>query len=426
MPILLSACKNHSNGNFGTEDATALENADNYKGLAEYTVPGGSGEITTNFEESETNPGFYVTLNYEEVIGVWISYIELSSILTGKSEAQFRKSYAEMLDNCRTLGINTVYVHLRPFGDALYESDLYPWSKYVTGTLGKTPDFDPLKVMLEESHKREISFQGWINPMRIQAGTDKSKVTEEYLIGRWYAANSPQVVEYNGNWFLNPAYDEVVELIADGAAEITAKYNVDGIHIDDYFYPTTAASFDEGAFAESSFSTLESFRKFNCNNMVAKLYSATKRGNPDALFGISPQGSIENNSDKLYADVEMWCRSAEPKYADYIAPQFYYGFNHDSQPYPECIARWQEMAGDSRMKLIFGLAVYKVGAEDAWAGDGRNEWVEEKQILKRQISEARKLASYGGVIFYSYNYLFSPAHVNNAIRDEIEAFKPIL
>ncbi|MCL1788851.1 MAG: family 10 glycosylhydrolase [Oscillospiraceae bacterium] len=369
----------------------------------------------------------YSALNHDEIIGVWISYIELSGILTKKTESQFRKSFSEMMDNCLELGINTVYVHLRPFGDALYDSDYYPWSKYVTGTIGKEPDFDPLRIMLDEAHERQISFHGWLNPMRIQPDADIAKVTEDFPIGEWYHDKSKRgkfVVKHGDNWYLNPAYEEVVYLIGNGAAEITAKYDIDGIHIDDYFYPTTETAFDAGAFGKSTFTDLSRFRMFNCNNMVRTLYISVKQGNPNALFGISPQGSIENNREQLYADIESWCKNIG--YADYIAPQFYYGFENSDQPYSECTNRWQELLNGSPIKLLFGLAVYKVGSEDTWAGDGSEEWVTESRILLRQIEEARQLANYGGIIFFSYNWLFSPVHVTDAIQKEIDAFKPIL
>ncbi|MCL2071206.1 MAG: family 10 glycosylhydrolase [Oscillospiraceae bacterium] len=378
-------------------------------------------------KSTPTADSLYSTLNHDEIIGVWISYIEISGILTKKSEKQFRESYTEMMDNCLELGINTVYVHSRSFGDALYDSDYYPWSKYVTGTIGKVPDFDPLEVMIEETHKRDISFHAWINPMRIQHDSDISTVSADYPIGEWYGDDSKRgkyIVKHGDNWYLNPAYDEVTELIGNGAREIAAKYNVDGVHIDDYFYPTTAASFDAQAFRESTFTELSRFRLFNCSNMVRTLYTAVKQGNPNALFGISPQGSVENNTEQLYADVEAWCKNIG--YADYIAPQFYYGFENSEQPYIECINRWQEMLNGSPIKLVFGLSVYKIGSEDIWAGDGAEEWITENQILLRQIQAAREINNYGGIIFFSYNWLFSPVHVTDAIRDEIDAFKPIL
>jgi len=373
------------------------------------------------------NPSFYKTLNYSEVKGVWIPYLDLSGILTKKTEDQFRKSFGEMMDNCASMGINTVYVHLRPFGDALYESERYPWSKYASGTVGTAPKFDPLKIMISEAHSRKISFQGWINPMRINSGDDISKVSKDYAVGRWYAdsdKNGKYIVKCGNNWYLNPAYEEVTELIAGGAAEICAKYDVDGIHIDDYFYPVTDSSFDAAAYKASGFSSVSGFRTYNCSVMVKSLYSAVKKGNPNALFGISPQGSISNNYNEQYADVEKWCKNAG--FCDYIAPQIYYGFENSAEPYKKCVSKWQDMVNYSDVKLIMGLAVYKIGKEDAYAGDGKTEWITGREIIKRQIEEARKAKSYGGVVFYSYSYLFSPSQVTPAISTEIAAVKTIL
>jgi uncharacterized lipoprotein YddW (UPF0748 family) len=158
--------------------------------------------------------------------------------------------------------------------------------------------------------------------------------------------------------------------------------------------------------------------------MVKNLYSSVKNANPNALFGISPQGSIENNYNQMFADVEKWCKNGG--FTDYMAPQFYYGFENSSQPYIRCINSWQEMLVNSDVKLITGLAVYKIGKEDIWAGDGSGEWLENTEIIKRQIESARGLRNYGGVIFYSYNYLFNPVHVTPVITAEVEAFKPLL
>jgi uncharacterized lipoprotein YddW (UPF0748 family) len=361
------------------------------------------------------------------LVGVWISFIELGGVLTGRSEADFRRNYAAMMDNCASLGINTVFVHLRPFGDALYKSDYFPWSKYVTGTVGREPSFDPLEVMLEETHKRGIAFHGWINPMRIQHAPDIGSVSEKYAVGEWFNCDERRgrfIVQHGNNWFLNPAYPEVIELIGRGAEEITQRYNVDGIHIDDYFYPTTDTSFDTDAFRESSFSDLSRFRFRNINNMVRTLYSSVKQGNPNALFGISPQGSISNNLNKMYADVEAWCRNVG--FTDYIIPQIYYGFDNSTEPFIECVRRWQNMLDGSNVKLYFGLALYKIGVEDVWAGDGHMEWIQEREIIRRQIVEVRKMPDYGGIVFFSYNFLFSPTHLTPAHRAEIEAFKPIM
>ena len=364
----------------------------------------------------------YKAKNYSEVRGVWISYIELSSILTGKTESQFTTSIRQMYSNCVSMGINTVYVHVRSHGDAYYPSEYYPWSRYVTGTIGKAPSFDPLEIMVREAHAQNLSFQAWINPYRISSTSDITSVSSSYATGSWYSSSKgDRVVAVGSYYYLNPAYSEAIDLIAAGAREIAANYNVDGVHIDDYFYPTTDASFDSKAFAASGYSSLSDFRINNCNKTVKALYSAVKAGNSSALFGVAPQGNVQNNYYYMYADVEKWCSTAG--YLDYIAPQIYFGFNNASQPYETVLAQWQSMVSGTSVKLIPGLAVYKIGSEDAYGGStGKYEWINDTQIIKRQIQAAKAKPSYGGVILYSYQNVFDSTA---AVKAEMNAVKDI-
>lgn len=368
----------------------------------------------------------YTALNYNEVKGVWIWYSELYPILTGKSESQLRSGIGEYYDNCLSLGINTVYVHVRPFGDAIYKSDYFPWSKYCTGYIGKDPGYDPLKVMIDEAHARGISFQAWVNPLRCYYEDDAPDVSTTYKTGQWYdTKDGDYIVKVNSYWWLNPAYKEVTDLIANGAAELVSKYDVDGVHIDDYFYPTTEAYFDSIAFNASSYSSLSQFRLDNCSRMVADMYKAVKSHNPTALFGVSAQGNVTNNETQLYADVEKW--SKEDGYVDYMAPQIYYGFDNGGQPFEQVVEQWDKMLAGTGKSLIPGLAVYKIGTEDEWAGSGRYEWQNDKEIIKRQILKSQKTSNYGGVILYSYQFIFEPdSDVKTAVNKEIAAFKPLL
>ena len=161
----------------------------------------------------------YQAVNYSEVKGIWISYIELAEIMQGQSREGFRKSIAAMFDNCVSLGINTVYVHVRSHSDAYYKSELFPWSKYITGTLGKDPGYDPLAVMLKEAHSRSLSFQAWINPLRAcstgQIGSYGNFPV--YTFATATGMKGKYAVDVNGTYYLNPAYEEVTELIAAGA-----------------------------------------------------------------------------------------------------------------------------------------------------------------------------------------------------------------
>lgn len=383
------------------------------------TVPSEPTEEPPDPPISDIGTNSYKTLNFSEVKGIWISYIELSEMLTGQSESAFRKNIGAAYDNIAELGLNTVYVHVRSHGDAYYRSELFPTSKYASGTLGKDAGFDPLEVMIEEAHGRGLSFQAWINPLRC-CSVEELSALSGYKINDF--ADGKRAVAVNGNYYLNPAYDEVINYIAKGAAEIAANYDVDGLHIDDYFYPTTDSSFDSAAFSQSGFDTISAFRLANCDKLVSGIYGAVKSANNSALFSVSCQGSVENNYNQMYADVKKWC--SQRGYLDYVMPQIYYGFNNSTQPYETCASQWSDMAQSGGIPLVVGLSVSKVGLEDVWAGAGKTEWITDENILSRQIRYALELRSYGGVCLYSYRSVFAPdAGVKEKVNDEIAAVR---
>lgn len=391
------------------------------------TAPPQTTAAETTVQISNPGTNSYSARNYNEVKGIWISYIELAPIIGNKTKAQFSAAIKAYFQNCADMGLNTVYVHVRSHGDAYYPSDYFPWTKYACGTIGSAPSYDPLEVMIEQAHALGLSFQAWINPFRLCSDSDISKIPSKYQVAKWYsdaAKRGEYIVKVGSYWYLNPGYGETITLIANGVAELVSKYNVDGVHIDDYFYPTTDASFDTKAFAASGYSDLGNFRRACCDNMVKALYKTVKAANSTALFGISTQGNIYNNYNYMYADVEKWC--AGSGYADYMAPQIYYGFKNSSLPFETNVAQWQKMVAGTGIKLIPGLAVYKIGESDAYAGTGKSEWINDKTIIARQITASRAVANYGGIILYSYNYVFAPtAHVSQ-IEAEMAAVKDTL
>ena len=377
---------------------------------------------TVNYTGGSYAKNSYSSLNYAYVKAVWISYIELTS-LYGKSESDFTASFGKMLDNCASLGINTVYVHARAFGDAYYYSDLFPFTKQLSGTLGSRTSYDPMKIMVSEAHKRKISFHAWINPLRLCVAGDMPSVSTDYPIGKWYngAEKGTYIVNINGTYFLNPAYDEVRKLIGDNVREIVSKYDVDGIHIDDYFYPTTDVSFDSAAYSGSGYSSLGDFRVAKCNAMVKEIYTAAHECG-SAMFGAAPQGNNYNNLNVLYADTKAWAKGG---YIDYFAPQIYYGFENSGVPFAGNVDEWLSIVAGTNIKLYAGLAVYKIGNEDKWAGAGKYEWQNTTTMLKRQKEYADK-AGCSGIALYSYNYLFSPSYCTSAMQTEISNLKPLM
>lgn len=364
---------------------------------------------------SPSGTNSYQALNYSEVKGIWISYLELAG-LPSDTESEFENAVGTVFDNCAELGINTVFVHVRSHGDAYYNSEIYPRTKYLGG------DYDPLSIMIKEAHKRSLSFQAWINPLRACSVGDIERESG-YKIYDW-AGGEKQLVSVGDYYYLNPAYEEVTDFIAQGASEIAANYDVDGVHIDDYFYPTTEEWFDSAAYNESSYTSLSEFRLANCDRLVSSLYKAVKNANSSAVFGVSPQGNLQNNYAYMYADVEKWC--TQSGYLDYIMPQIYFGFKNSAQPFADVVKEWDNLASKGGVPLIVGLSPSKIGTEDTWAGDGEYEWINDQDILKRQFAASREAQSYGGVCLYSYQSIFNAdSAVSEQVDKEIDALKTI-
>jgi uncharacterized lipoprotein YddW (UPF0748 family) len=314
---------------------------------------------------------------------VWLSYLEYDRMLKNKSEAQFRDNINTAFDNIVSIGFNTVYVQLRAFGDAYYDSALFP-----KGDRFGSSDFDPLPIIIQSAHDRGLSVHGWVNPMRLCLDGEMKNIPSDIIYKKWYNDGTNDIFKHDGRWYLNPDSDAAINLIVAGIAEIIERYRVDGIQIDDYFYPDdnpTDAKFER------------------VNNLVLSINETVHKANPDALFGISPQGNVENNYP-LSADVRKWCKGG---YCDYIVPQVYFGFENGYSPYLQMISEWSEIS--SGVKLIIGLSPYKIGLYDTYAKPGVTEWLESSDIIARQIKAAKLLSDYGGVALFRYDSLFNPA-----------------
>lgn len=362
-----------------------------------------------------------------EYRAVWISYLELGGMLTGKTAGQFRSNIAAAYDNAKNLGCNTVIVHVRPFGDALYRSDYYPTSYLITGSEGDPLPFDPLKIMLEEAHNRGLTFEAWLNPYRVRPRTGKplcsTNPAQQYI-------NSGSDTVYqtaNGGIFYNPGSREAIDLIVNGVREIVRNYDVDAIHFDDYFYASTDSSIDSALYAANGGGkSLAAWRRQNVNTMVREVYAAVKAEKPSVRFGISPQGNTGINYDTLYADVATWL--ANPGYVDYICPQIYYGFQNATCPYSSVLKEFSGMIKVSGIDLYVGLAAYKIGNEDTYAGAaGKYEWQQNSDLLSRMVTEARGANHYKGFCLYSYSSVAAPAAgVQSQVQAELSALSKIL
>ncbi len=332
-------------------------------------------------------------INYSEQCGLWVPYVEYEKIMFNKSEDEFRAIIKEKFQSVRNEGINTVYVHAHPNGDAYYQSDYFPKGAMLDG------DYDPLEIMLEEAHKLNISCHAWINPLRFQNTLEMEEINDDFIVKQWI--DSPEinyVKKVNERWYLDPSYDETRNLICEGVKEILEKYDVDGIHIDDYFYPTTDEEFDRTEFTNSNADLLEVWRLDNITKMVKSIYDTVKEYGNGAVFGISPQGNIYSDYTGQYADVRLW--GGNKGYCDYIVPQIYYGFKNSVCPFEETLHEWEKLVGDSGVSLVIGLGEYKIGKADMWAGtDGEREWIDNPDIINEQI-EMIEESSANGYAFY--------------------------
>ena len=370
----------------------------------------------SNHNKMEKTDNEYKPVNFDNPKAVWLSYIDIAPMLKGKSENEFEQSFEQACENIKSIGCNTIYVHVRPFGDALYNSKLFQKSRYLDGC----EKIDPLKIMVDVGHKYGLSVHGWINPLRCETEENIENLSTKYRIKKWYDESSDKdiisKVSDDEHLWLNPAYEEVRKFIADGAKEIVEKYNVDGIHLDDYFYPTTDKNFDEQCYADKGAKgDLESWRMDNISKMVKGIYNAVKSVNQNVIVGISPQGNLENNYEYMYADVKKW--GSEKGYCDYIVPQIYFGYNNSLKPFEKTVSEWHDVVSSESVQLIIGLGVYKIMQED--------EFQNTVGIIAEQINDSAELSD--GVALYTYNNLFAPENgFEKRMNDETEAIRNVL
>lgn len=343
-----------------------------------------------------------------EISAVWISYLDLGPMLTGKSRSQFRSAIGNAFDKVADTGFNTVIVQVRPFADALYESDYFPWSYLCTGSEGQNPGYDPLTIMVDEAHSRGLEIEAWLNPYRVRSANYTKALSKDNQAYIWLEEGNEAVIEYQGGIYYNPGSEEAQELILNGVEEIVENYDVDGIHLDDYFYPNPDASFDADTYESYSGNlSLGNWRRQNVSMLVSRIYSTVKNNNAAVRFGISPSGNNDNNYSQQYADVKRWVQNSG--YVDYICPQIYWGYDHSGMPYAETVKSWDNMVTSSSVKLIVGIGAYRLGESGEWSGTS--------DILARMVKTARKTNHYGGVAMYRYDSLYNSAVPGQAQRE---------
>jgi uncharacterized lipoprotein YddW (UPF0748 family) len=309
--------------------------------------------------------------------GVWIASVANRDWPSkpGLTASQQRAELLTHLDTAVRNRLNTVFFQVRPTADALWPSPYEPWSQYLTGTQGKNPGWDPLGTAVKEAHARGLHLHAWFNPYRIAAHADPARLAASHPARQ----NPDWVVTYGGKLFYNPGLPEVRAFVEDAMLDAVAKYPVDGVHFDDYFYPYPVAgqSFDDDAAYDEhggGFPDRAAWRRDNIDRLVRETADRIKEVRPRARFGISPFGVWRNAAtdplgsdtragvetyDDLHADTRKWVREG---WIDYIVPQLYWNIGFAAADYAKLVRWWAGVARGSSTQLYVGEALYKAGA----------------------------------------------------------------
>lgn len=354
---------------------------------------------------------------------VWISYLEWEQ-MDFTSEDVFEGQVSELFATCIDTGLNVAIVQVRPFGDALYPSNLFPFSHLCTGIQGQDPGFDPLAVLVEQAHRCGMEIEAWINPYRLQSGGVPAQLSQDspaVLHPDW-------VKKANDGLWLDPANEEVQAFIVDGVQELCENYAIDGIHFDDYFYPTTDPSFDAESYTEYCSSggnlSLGDWRRENVSNLVAACYNAAH--SCGVRFGIAPQGNLQNNQEMQYSDVQRWL--AEPGFVDYLMPQMYWGLTWEtdgdhSAALGNCLSQWLALPRADQVDLYVGLGAYRIGDGDGSAGS-QAEWNSGHALADQTRFLVENRIS--GFALYRYASLFHNTRWSDLAGQEVSALRKLL
>ncbi|MFF4898942.1 glycoside hydrolase family 10 protein [Streptomyces sp. NPDC001068] len=345
-----------------------------------------------------------------EMRGMWLATVSNRDwpSRTGLSASAQRKELTALLDKAVDYRLNTVMLQVRPTADAFWPSSHEPWSQYLTGTQGRNPGWDPLGVAVEEAHARGLKLHAWFNPYRIANNTDPGR-----LVASHPARKHPDwVVRYGGKLYYNPGIPAVRAFVTDAILDAVAKYPVDAVHFDDYFYPYPVAgqTFDDGDAYDThggDFSSRAAWRRDNIDKLVTGTAAGIRRLRPGTRFGISPFAVWRNATtdsrgsdtragvetyDDLYADTRKW---VQKNWIDYIVPQVYWQIGNAAADYAKVVDWWAGVTKGSGTRLYIGEALYRAG------GKGEPSAWQNPAELSRHLTLAAQYPQVGGHVYFA-------------------------
>jgi uncharacterized lipoprotein YddW (UPF0748 family) len=362
-----------------------------------------------------------------EFRGVWmatVANIDWPSSKTLSTERQ-KEEFIQLLDMHQRNGMNAVVVQVRPSADAFYKSSYEPWSEFLTGTQGKAPSpyYDPMEFMIEEVHKRGMEFHAWLNPYRAVFNTRTSSVSPTHITRKmpeWFIdyGDASSITRY-----FDPGNPDARNFVNEIVRDIVKRYDVDGIHMDDYFYPyripgkefpdyKSYAAYGKGM-------AKDAWRRANCDTIVSMLQRTIRQEKPWVKFGISPFGVWRNKSrdprgsdtdagqtnyDDLYADVLLWL---EKGWIDYVTPQLYWSIGHSKADFLTLLDWWAERTYGKHCYI--GISIFETGT---------NNVRKDPTQLTRMMDAVRKKDNVQGVIFYkTSSFKQNPNGFNDKLRD---------
>ena len=347
----------------------------------------------------------------------------------GLSAEQQKAEIIRDLDLAKSLRLNAVVFQVRPMTDALYRSALEPWSEFLTGEMGKAQDFDPLEFIVAEAHKRGILVHAWFNPYRA-FHPKASTISKDHV-----SKTKPDIVRQYGRYmWLDPTSREGQQYSIDVIADVVRRYDIDGIHFDDYFYPYAErdATGEKINFPDEENWTAykksggklgrSDWRRENVNSFIAAVGRTIKQIKPDVVYGISPFGIWQpepdrgisgfNSYEELYADSKKWLRDGT---VDYLAPQLYWETAKKGQSFPVLLDWWKRQ--NTKGLFIWpGIAVYRIGSTPTFNTDE----------IKDQIELTRKSAETSGAIYFSFKSLRNDmGGIQKTLRDRVYTHEAI-
>ena len=357
-----------------------------------------------------------------ELRGAWVATVYNINFPSSQNltPAQARQELADITSVLADCGFNAIFFQVRPEGDALYDSDLEPWSRYLTGTQGQDPGYDPLTVLIEEAHPRGLEVHAWLNPYRAKASSSStaaaphlSKVHPEYTY------------TYGGGSWYDPGSVEVRKRLVDVVGDLVDRYPIDGIHFDDYFYPypVSGVAFPDNSTWSaytSSGGTLSraDWRRQNVHDAMRDVHNEVSTSDDSVRFGISPFGIYRpgqpagvvgfDQYEGLYSDPLVWMNEG---WVDYLAPQLYWPTTRSGQPYEALLQWWAQQTKGGRY-IFAGNYLSKLASASDWSLDEFRQQV--------QISRASSADGSGGNIFFQVEPLMADRDgARGLFRDEL-------